>query len=143
MPWQREALHELMAPFVTLADPDLILFAELDGKPIGFFPALPNYNEALIHANGLRYPWDYLTAWRFTRKKPKSAAIKSVLVLPEYWGSGVAILLFSEMVKALMAKGYDWVDLSLTSDDNPRTPALAERMGAKIYKRYRVYRKVF
>jgi GNAT superfamily N-acetyltransferase len=143
VPWRREALHELMAPFVTMADPDLILFAEVDGKPIGFFPALPNYNEALIHANGLRYPWDYFNAWRYSRMSPKSATIKSVLVLPEYWGSGVAILLFSEMVKALLTKGYDWVDMSLTSADNPRTPALAERIGAKIYKRYRVYRKVF
>lgn len=142
VPWRREALHELMAPFVQIADPGLILFAELDGKPIGFFPALPNFNEALIHANGLRYPWDYLTAWLYTRKHPKSAAIKSVLVLPEYWGSGVAILLFSEMVKVLLAKGYDWVDLSLTSADNPSTPVLAERIGAKIYKRYRVYRLV-
>ena len=143
VPWRREALHELMAPFVEIADPDLILFAEKDGKPIGFFPALPNYNEALIHANGLRYPWDYLSAWWFSRKPPKSAAIKSVLVLPEYWGSGVAILLFSEMAKALLAKGYEWTDLSLTSADNPRTPVLAERIGAKIYKRYRVYRLVF
>jgi len=143
VPWQREALHELMAPFVKIADPDLILFAELDGKPIGFFPALPNFNEALIHVNGLRYPWDYLTAWWHTRKHPKSAAIKSVLVLPEYWGSGVAILMFSEMAKALLAKGYEWADLSLTSADNPRTPALAERIGAKIYKRYRVYRLTF
>ena len=32
----------------------------MDGKPVGFFPALPNFNEALIHANGLRYPWNYL-----------------------------------------------------------------------------------
>jgi len=58
-------------------------------------------------------------------------------------GSGVAILMFSEMVKALLAKGNDWADLSLTSADNPRTPALAERIGEKIYKRCRVYRLVF
>jgi hypothetical protein len=37
-------------------------------------------------------------------------------------------------------KGYTWADLSLTSEDNPRTPVLADRFGAKIYKRYRVYR---
>jgi len=58
-------------------------------------------------------------------------------------GQGCGDLMFSEMVKALLAKGYDWVDLSLTSADNPRTPALAERVGAKIYKCYRVYRLVF
>jgi GNAT superfamily N-acetyltransferase len=139
-PWQREALHELMAPFVKLADADLILFAELDGKTIGFFPAIPNFNEVLIHANGLRYPWDYITAWWYSRKPIKSASIKSVLVLPEYWGTGVAILMFSEMAERLAAKGYDWVDMSLTSDDNPRTPQLADRAGAKVYKRYQVYR---
>ena len=143
VPWQREALHELLAPFVKIANPELILFAEDAGKPVGFFPAIPNFNEALIHANGLRYPWNYLQAWWHTRKPPKSAAIKSVLVLPEYWGSGVAILMFSEMAKRLQARGYDWVDLSLTSADNPKTPVLAERIGAYIYKRYRVFRLRF
>jgi GNAT superfamily N-acetyltransferase len=142
-PWQPEALHELMAPFVDLADPELILFAEDQGKPIGFFPALPNFNEILIHIDGLRYPWDYLKAAWYSRQKPKSAAVKSVLVLPEYWGSGVAIMLFAEMASRLRAAGYEWVDLSLTSDDNPRTPVLAERIGAKIYKRYQVYRLTF
>jgi len=44
------------------------------------------------------------------------------------------------MVKRAKAKGFKWLDLSLTSEDNPKTPILAERMGAKLYKRYRVYR---
>jgi len=140
IPWQREALQELMKPFVQLADADLILFAELEGKPVGFFPAIPNFNEVLIHANGLRYPWDYLITWWHSRKRPVSASIKSVLVLPEYWGSGVAILLFAEMARKLIEKGYQWADLSLTSDDNPRTPVLAERIDAYVYKRYQVYR---
>jgi GNAT superfamily N-acetyltransferase len=62
------------------------------------------------------------------------------LVPSEYWGSGVAILLFDEMLRRARARGYRWIDLSLTSDDNPRTPALATRFGAQLYKRYRVYR---
>jgi hypothetical protein len=40
-----------------------------------------------------------------------------------------------------VAKGYRWAELSLTSADNPRTPQLAEHLGAVIYKRYRVYRR--
>lgn len=141
--WRREALHETMGGFVDLADKDLLLFAEDKGKTIGFFPALPNFNEVLKYANGLRYPWDYINAWRYSKKPIKSASIKTGFVLPEYWGTGVAILLFAEMAKRLIAKGYDWVDISLTSDDNPRTPVLAERVGAKIYKRYQTYRLAF
>ena len=53
----------------------------------------------------------------------------------------MAVLLFAEMAKRVAAKGYKWVDLSMTGEDNPDTWDLAHRMGAKIYKRYRFYRK--
>jgi hypothetical protein len=74
--------------------------------------------------------WEKAIEWGNQR----GLTIKSVLVAPDYWGSGVAILMFDEMQKRVRAKGYRWVDFSLTSTDNPRTPALAERVGAKIYK---------
>jgi GNAT superfamily N-acetyltransferase len=138
-PWEREAVAGLLEPFKSIADPELILFAEIGGKTIGWFPGVANMNEVLIHLDGLRRPWDYLRALRWMRHKPRCLAVKSVLILPEFWGSGAALLLIDEMAKRARAKGYTWVDLSLTSDDNPYTPELAQRMGGRIYKRYRVY----
>jgi len=140
IPWQRDALQTMLAPFRDIADPELILFAETQGQAVGWFPGIPNLNEALIHANGLRYPWDYARLWWHMRRRPQCLAIKSVLVLPEYWGSAAVVLLLDEMARRACARGFKWADLSLTSDDNPNTPILAERMGATIYKRYRVYR---
>jgi GNAT superfamily N-acetyltransferase len=138
-PWEREAVAGLLEPFKSIADPDLVLFVEAEGKTIGWFPGVANMNEVIIHLNGLRRPWDSLRALRWMRYKPRCLTIKSVLIFPEYWGSGAALLLIDEMVKRARAKGYAWADLSLTSDDNPYTPELATRMGARIYKRYRVY----
>ena len=138
--WHRDAVHATLKPFLQIADPELILFAEVEGEVVGWFPGIPNVNEWLIHANGLRRPWDYLKLWWHSRKPTECVAVKSVLVLPEYWDRGVAVLLFDELAKRVQARGYRWADLSITSDDNPRTPQLAERFGAKIYKRYRVYR---
>ena len=138
--WHRDALEALLKPFLDIADPDLILFAEIDGETVGWFPGLPNLNEAFRYANGLRYPWDYAKLWWHMRRQPECLAVKSILVLPEYWGTNVSVLLFDELVRRATEKGYNWLDMSLTSEDNPNTPILAERMGAKIYKRYRVYR---
>jgi len=138
--WHRDALESALTPFRDLADPELVLFAEADGETVGWFPGIANLNEVLIHVNGLRYPWDYLRLLWHQRKRPDCLTIKSVLVLPEYWDSGVSVLLFDEMLQRARAKGFTWADLSLTSADNPRTPALAERLGAELYKRYRVYR---
>jgi len=139
--YTRESVAAMLLPLVDIADPELVLFAEADGKAVGWFPAIPNFNEILIHLNGLRYPWDYLPALRYRNYRPKSLAVKSVAVLPEYWDTGAAILLFAEMARRAIAKGYQWADLSLTGEDNPDTWNLAHHTGAKIYKRYRFYRK--
>ncbi len=137
--WDRQALDDTLAPFKKYADPYLILFADVGDQTVGFFPGIPNLNEILHNVNGLRYPWDTLKLAYYSRKQPACLAIKSVLVLPEYWGTGVSLMLFSEMLKRAQEKGYQWLDLSLTSSDNPKTPELAERLGGEIYKRYRVY----
>ncbi len=138
--WPRDVVFNTLAPFRKIADPDLILFAEDGGRTIGWLPGLPDLNEAFIHADGLRRPWDYLKLWWYMRRPKECLTLKSGLVLPEYWGGGVAVLLFDEMRQRARARGYQWIDASLTSTDNPTTPALGARFGAKIYKRYRVYR---
>jgi GNAT superfamily N-acetyltransferase len=141
IPWHRDALESMLEPFKQIADPDLILFADIGERTVGFFPGVPNLNEALIHVNGLRYPWNYLQLLWHMRRQSQCLAVKSVLVLPEYWNRGVAVLLFDEMRKRAVAKGYIWADLSITSIDNPNTIIMADHLGAKIYKRWQVYRK--
>jgi GNAT superfamily N-acetyltransferase len=141
VPWTREAVEQVIRPMVSIADPDLALFAEIDGKAVGFFPGVPNINEILIHVNGLRYPWDYLRLLWHMRTKPKGISVKTVLVPPEHWDTGVGVLLFDELARRAAAKGYTWADLSITGEDNTDTAPLAKHMGAKIYKRYRMYKK--
>jgi GNAT superfamily N-acetyltransferase len=140
-PYTRSDIEAMILPVLDVIDPELILFAEVDGKTVGWFPGVPNMNEVLIHLNGLRHPWDYLRLLRYGRLKPRCVAVKSVAVVPEYWDSGAGVLLFDEMARRASAKGYRWVDLSLTGEDNLDTFPLAHRMGAKIYKRYRFYQK--
>jgi hypothetical protein len=141
VPYTRESVAAMLLPLLDMADMELVLFVEDEGQAVGWFPAIPNLNEILIHLNGLRHPWDHLRALRYRNYKPKSLSIKSAAVLPEYWDTGAAILLFAEMAKRAIAKGYRWADLSLTGEDNPDTWDIAHHTGAKIYKRYRFYKK--
>jgi GNAT superfamily N-acetyltransferase len=141
VPYTRSDIETMINPLIAIADMDLILFAEVDGKPAGFFPGVPNFNEVVIHLNGLRYPWDYLRYLKYRNTTPKCIAIKSVVVPPEHWDTGVAILMFDEMAKRASIRGYQWADLSLTGESNVDTWPLAHHMGAQIYKRYRFYKK--
>lgn len=141
--WHIDDLNSMLSPFKQIADPALILFADVKGKTIGFLPAVPNLNEHLIHVNGLRYPWNYLQLLWLMRKPTACAAVKSVLVLPEYWNTGVAVVLAAELLERLREKNYQWVDLSITSEDNPNTIIMAEKLGARVYKKWQVYAKEF
>lgn len=146
VPWPEDAVQDLVKPFLRIADPELVLFADVasgpdEGMSVGWFAAIPNMNEVLEHVNGLRYPWNYVSLLFNLRRRPKCLAGKSLLVLPEYHVSGVAALLFDEFYRRARAKGYEWIDLSLTSEANPETPVIAERAGAVRYKRYQVYER--
>ncbi len=138
--WHRDALESFLGPFKTIADPAMILFAEVEGEVVGFLPGVDNLNEIFINVNGLRYPWDTLhLAWLLKTARPKSLTVKSVLVLPEYWNRGVAVLLMDGLLNRAVSKDYEWVDMSITSADNPTSILTAEKLGAEIYKRWQVY----
>jgi len=119
-------------------DPELVFIAEVGGKTAGFALGVPNFTEALRYANGLQYPWDTVRLL-LAQKKIKSISFKILAIDPDYWGYGLEVLMFMEMGKALVRKGYEWIDASLTNEFNPQTNKLATRLGAYVYRRYREY----
>lgn len=131
--WRRMALS-----IRPLLDPKFAPFVEVDGVNVAFGLALPDINQALLHCNGLRAPWDYLKLWWYSRRLP-GVSFKILALLPEYREQGLDALIYSHIAHTSFRKGYQWVDMSLTGDDNPMTNKLAQRIGAVIDKRYRVY----
>jgi hypothetical protein len=88
--------------------------------------------------NGLRYPWDYARLWWHTRRM-KSISFKILAFDLDYWGRGLDALMYVELAKATLRKGCTWMDMSLTGEDNPQTNKLATLVGARVYKRYRIF----
>jgi GNAT superfamily N-acetyltransferase len=139
-PWDRDAFAAHAEAMRAILDPELCIFGLVDEEPVGWVLALPNLNEALQKADGLRRPWDYLKLWWYSRQRPACLSFKSVAVDPAYWRYGVFAAMLNALVQKARAKGYEWMDMSLTSEDNPMTPRIAEHLDARIYRRYRVYR---
>jgi GNAT superfamily N-acetyltransferase len=121
-----------------LVDPELAMFVEVRGKPVGFVLALPDINEALRHCNGLRYPWDSVRLWWHTRRL-HGMSFKILALDPDHWGQGLDAMMYFELAKSTLRKGFTWIDMSLTGEDNPQTNKLATLVGAQVYKRYRIF----
>lgn len=125
-----------------LLDPDLALFAEVDGKAVGFLVCFPDMNRVLIHLNGRMFPIGWLKLLWYSRRIDV-VSFKLFGVLEQYRRRGIDVLLYLQAVREAAAKGYHWLDGSLTSEFNPTVVRLAERLGAERYKHYRLYQMIF
>jgi GNAT superfamily N-acetyltransferase len=128
-------IAEQIRPFL---DPDLALFAEVEGKSVGFCVAVPDINRVLIHLNGRLFPLGWLKLRRYMRQIDV-VTFKLMGILQEYRRRGIDALLYMEAVKAVFDKGYEWLDGSLTSERNTMINLIAHRLGAERYKHYRLY----
>ncbi|MGD8998604.1 MAG: GNAT family N-acetyltransferase, partial [Anaerolineae bacterium] len=131
-----QRLADQVRPFL---DPNLALFAEAGGKPVGFCVAIPDINRALIHLNGRLLPFGWLKL-RYYMPRIDVVVFKSMGVLDSYRRRGIDALLYLQAVKAFFDGGYKWLDGSVTSETNPKINLVAQRLGAERYKHYRLYR---
>ncbi len=136
-PVAEDEFRRFVQELIPVLQEDMVLFALVDGREVGFSLALPNLAEAFKVCGGLRYPWQYPLLWLGMRRIT-GVSYKILAMEPEYWGLGLEALMFARMIEIALKRGYRWMDMSLTGEDNPQTNKLATRLGAEEYKRYRI-----
>ncbi len=138
VPFTEEEIDHLACQLKKILDPDLVLFAEIGDRPIGFSMALPDINQALKKINGRLFPFGlFKLLWH--SRKIDSVRVLTMGVIPEYQNKGIAAMFNVEMFRNGVKKGYVRADLSWILEDNIVTIRALQRMGGKIYKKYRIY----
>ena len=134
-----DAEMDLMAKKLKpICIPELVTFAETEGKIVGMGVSIPNYNEVLIHLNGRLTPWGIL---KFLWYKRKIKGVRALIygVLPEYQQSGLAALLYRVTEDNAAKLGVEWCELSWELETNKAVNAFIDGIGGKLYKTYRLY----
>ena len=122
------------------AVPELFLFAEFRGKPVGFIINLPDYNQILKKINGRLFPFGWLRFLYYARKI-RMLRLIYLGILKEYRMRGIEALLIHISHQKGYELGYKKVEISKILEENFPTRRAAESYGGKIYKTYRVYEK--
>jgi len=141
VPISQEDLLASADDLKAFADPDFLVFAEVDGEAVGFMLTLPNFNEILIRAKGvphwLRLPWIVLLM-----KTQRIRTVRQVVlgVAPEHRDTGVVALLCNDMVLRTQKTAHS-AELSWIEANNTQVIKLIELMGASQSKTYCIYEK--
>ena len=140
VPWTDNEIDHLAKKLKAVADPDLVIIAEHEGKPVAFAFALPNLNEVIKRINGRLTPWGILK-FLYYRKKIKGIRALVFGILEEYRHTGVSHMLYAELDKNAIGKGYEWCETSWQLEDNEPVNRFVESLGGKVYKKYRIFEK--
>lgn len=145
VPMSDEEMNLMAYEMKQIIDPDLVLFAEKDGVPIGFALAVPDINQALTAGTaippGARNLPTAIMNLMTKKKQIKQMRVITLGVVPKYQGQGIDAMLYREITERGVAKGMDSGEASWVLEDNTMMNRAAEMMQARASKRYRIFER--
>ena len=138
VPMTTEEFDYVAKDLKPIVDPELVIIAEVRGKPVGFALSLPDYNMVLKD-NKKGYLIPALIRMMLFKKKIDFIRIIILGVIPEYLNSGIGGVLFYETGMRSVKQGYPHGEASWILEDNVMMLRGAELMRGDKWKTYRVY----
>lgn len=140
VPMTDSEIEHLAADLKKIAIPDLILMAEVDGKPAGVSIAIPDINQVLHKMNGRLFPFGWLKFLLGFRKINRVRVIITG-VIKEYRKRGIDAIFYVDTFNKGTKMGFNEGEFGWTLEDNDIINRSLEMLGARLYRRYRLYEK--
>lgn len=124
-----------------IIQPKGVIFAEdQQGNAVGFAIAIPDINALLKGLNGRLLPFGWL---KLLRGIPRLTQYRmfALGVIPSYQGKGIDSLLYRALYDSIYSQDMKMEINYVLEDNDPMKNAII-KLGAKPYRRYRVYEKV-
>lgn len=140
-----EAALELVKKMKSVMDPNIVIFAYYNDKPIGFYVNLPELNEIFRFVNG---DLNWLGKLKFTYhkwRKTTQTMIGVVFgVVKEFQGKGIEGAMIKWAEDHVVPMGvYNNTVLTWIGDFNPKMLTVTKFLGAEQYRTLVTYRYLF
>jgi len=121
-----------------IIDEDIAYIGEIGGQPIGFSLSIPDANQVLKIANGRLWPFGALKMlWK--KRSINAIRVLAMGVLKEHRHQGFDTVFYKKTYDEALKKGYLNAEASLINESNLPMRHVLERLGAQVYKTYRMY----
>jgi hypothetical protein len=125
----------------------MVRIAEYDGEPVAFMMALPNLNLVLRSLGGRLFPFGFVKLlWWLRRRRFPEARVPLMGVVKRLQASRLASQLAFMLIETIRGEanaefGIRRGELGWVLDDNQGMTAIADAIGAKVNRVYRIYER--
>lgn len=138
VPMTEDEFKHIAANLKMVVDPLYVEFAEINGETVGFSLALPDINQAIKGLNGKLFPFGL---FKFLANKKKIDQLRVIImgVKKEYHKKGIDAIFYRDIIRDANNNGIKGGEISWVLEDNLAMKQTAEKLGARVYKTFRIY----
>jgi GNAT superfamily N-acetyltransferase len=125
-----EEVAFMAAPMKRVVRPELTMFIELDGRPVGCGMMLPDFHVAFRRMGGRTWPLGW-AQFLLGRGAVDAAVAQFIATDPAMQNQGLMRILVAEALRRLRAAGFRTLDGTWISDKNAASRAQALAMGMR------------
>jgi hypothetical protein len=146
VPMTRNEVRKVAQDFKLILIPEITRIAYIDGEAAAVAVAIPNLNELVRDMKGKLFPFGLpKLLWRLKVEGPKTARVIILGIRKKYRYvrkyAGLSVYLYGELNLSGRKIGMKGGEFGWTLEDNGAVNAGIRIMGAKPYKKYRVFTK--
>ena len=138
-PMSRESFFHEAQVLKYIVFPEFTFMAEVNGEPAGFMIIVPDYHHAFKAIGNGRLMPTGLVKLLAAKKRIKTGRIMILGAKAEFRNRGIFALFANEMFRRGSAINAIGAEASWILEDNERLNKPLEAMGAKEYRRWRIY----
>jgi GNAT superfamily N-acetyltransferase len=131
----------MAAPMKRVVRPELTMFVELDGRPVGVGMMLPDFHVLFRRMSGRLWPLGW-AQFLLGSRALDAAVAQFIATDPALQNQGLMRILVAEAVRRLRAAGFRTLDGTWISDSNARSRAQALAMGMREKHKLAVFSRL-
>jgi GNAT superfamily N-acetyltransferase len=139
-PLDETEMEDLAKRYMPVLDPRFVKVVKKDDEVVSFIIAMPDITEGIQKARGHLFPFGFLKILR-AAKKTKQLDLLLGAIKEKYRGRGLDVLMGVKTLLSAHEAGLEMLDTHHELEENVKVRAEMEKMGGKIYKRFRVFQK--
>ena len=133
-------MEELTKRYLPVLDPRFVKGVRKEGEIVAFVVGIPDMTEGIQRARGRLLPFGFLKILR-AAKKSKQLDLLLGAIKEKYRGRGLDVLMGVKMIMSAREAGMEMMDTHHEMEENVKVRAEMEKMGGRVYKKFRVYQK--